>query len=390
MLSFIALSVDVGYMYAVKTRLQAAADAGACAGAIALADGDMDAEAIAAAIQFTEENRAYDSEFSLQAEDVELGVWDEATATFTAVPADDEGNPNAVRVYCRRTSARGNEVGLFFAKIMGNDYADITATATARFINTKCGIIVGLSGVTLAGGTYADSYQSDDGPYFPGTALQNGNVCSNGDIMIAQTAYIDGDAHPGAEGSFLDYSTGDASGSTTQLTTELSYPDPDMSEAAASNNNANIPLSDNGVNPYNAFGQLVLGGVDHVDLPPGTYYFTQISLTGGATIGVSGETLIFVDGNVIMSGASILNDTAIPQNLQIYCSGTSFTMSGTAAFYGVVYAPRATVGRSGTTDFYGSIIANQLTSSGYGGIHADDSLEVDMLDVGVKRTALVE
>lgn len=387
-LAFAALSVDVGYMHTVKARMQAAADSAAFAGAIALADGDENV--VDEVITFAHYNRAYADEFTMLESDVVLGVWDDDSATFTPISEENDAEPNAVRASCHRTADRGNPAGLFFARVLGNDYCDIVATATARYDTTKCGIIVGLSYVSVSGTNVVDSYESDDGPYFPGDAASNGNVCSNGNIVVAQYAAIKGDAHPGPTGTVMDSSTIGVSGDTSPLTEPLDYPVADSSEAQATNDNGSIPNTSQGINPVNALGQLNILGPYHLELPPGTYYFTRVFLASGATIGVSGETIMYVDGDVYLTGGSVVNNTMIPQNLQLYVNGTTVGLSGFSEFYGVVYAPRSRVMRSGTTHFYGSIIANQLMFSGGGGLHADDSLDLEILDKGIKRTSLVD
>lgn len=388
MLVFIALSVDVGYMYSVKARLQNAADAAACAAAIATPDGASAARA--AAIEFAHKNRAYADEFTVGNADVDFGTWDEDTATFTKVTGLNEDGASVVRVTCRRTQADGNQVPLFFGAILGPSYADIVATATARYKTSKCGQIIGLNGVTITGGSYVDSYNSDEGPYFPGNGAQQGHVCSNMNISLSVAGAIYGDAHPGPTGQVFDYSTIGVSGNTQPLTEPLSYPPVDPGDAATNNNNANIPMSDLGVNPFTAYGDFMLSGVDHVDLPPGTYYFRMMILSGGATVGVSGKTIIYTTSVASISGASIVNSTQIPSNLELYVMGPSCGISGTSDIYASIYAPTATVARSGDTDFYGSIVANVIVSSGDGGIHADRGLDFEYLDSGVKRAALVD
>jgi len=388
MLVFIALSVDVGYMYSVKARLQNAADAAACAGAIATPDGP--AVARAAAIEFAQQNQLYEGEFTVGNDDVELGYWNEETAEFTKVVGIDEEGASVVRVVVSRTQARGNQVPLFFGALWGPDFSDIVATATARYKTSKCGQIIGLNGVTITGDSYTDSYNSNDGPYFPGDAGQQGHVCSNKNIILSVNAAVNGDAHPGPGYLLYDYSTIGVSGNTENLTEELSYPPVDPSNAAANNNNENIPPSDLGVNPINAFGDFMLVGEDHVELPPGTYYFRMMILSGGATVGVSGKTIIYTTSTASFSGGSIVNSTQMPSNLELYVAGTSCVVSGTADFYGSIYAPTASVSRSGDTDYFGAIVAGTIVSSGAGGIHADRGLDFEFLDSGVQRAALVD
>jgi Flp pilus assembly protein TadG len=388
LLVLIALSADIGYMYSVKARLQNAADAGACAGAVATPEGSEAARA--AAIEFAEKNQLYPGEFTVGNADVELGTWDEATATFTKLEGLNEDGASVVRVVCRRTKAGGNEVPLFFGHLLGSDYTDIVATATARYKTSQCGMIIGLNGVSLSGSSYVDAYRADEGAYVPGSAGLDGHVCSNGDINVSVSAAIYGDAHPGPDHAVTDTSSIGVAGNTQPLKEELSFPAIDPGDAATNNDNDQIPNTPFGVPPITASGDFSLFFPFRIDLPPGTYYFNNFSLTSGSTLGISGKTVIYTTGTFSVSGASIANDTYLPKNLEIYVMGSSVTISGLSNFYGNIYAPSAQVSRSGDADYFGSIVAGEIASSGTGGIHADKSLDFEFFDSGVQRAALVD
>ena len=108
-LGFAALAIDVGYIHNAKIDLQTATDASALAGASGLAHIN-----------------------NLDGGDIEIG--------YLADPDDptqplDRSNPllyNAVRVTARRTgNSPGGPVELFFARAMGIDSSELTATATS-------------------------------------------------------------------------------------------------------------------------------------------------------------------------------------------------------------------------------------------------------------------
>jgi hypothetical protein len=63
----------------------------------------------------------------LQNADVDIGVWDPATRTFTdgAMPAD------AVRVQVRMDDTNSNPLQLFFASALGSSEAGVVALAVA-------------------------------------------------------------------------------------------------------------------------------------------------------------------------------------------------------------------------------------------------------------------
>ncbi len=118
-----ALTIDVGYLYNVRTELQTAADAAALAGVSQLPD---EAATRTVAQHFASLNHSGQG-IVLAPGDVALGNWDTAQAAFTAggIPV------NAVRVVVRRSEANGNPVELFFARVFGRSQTNLSAEAVA-------------------------------------------------------------------------------------------------------------------------------------------------------------------------------------------------------------------------------------------------------------------
>ena len=158
-LGFAALAIDMGYLHNAKIDLQTAVDASALAGASGLAHinnlyvGGTSEEAIVQAhhyaMEFAGANKVAGDGVTLAPNpnnldggDVEIG--------YLADPDDPQqplvrSNPlqyNAVRVTARRTKGSpGGPIGLFFARALGFDSSELTATATAvldsRFVTYK-------------------------------------------------------------------------------------------------------------------------------------------------------------------------------------------------------------------------------------------------------------
>jgi hypothetical protein len=163
----------------------------------------------------------------------------------------------------------------------------------------------------------------------------------------------------------------------------------DPGTALTTNDNASIPITDKGVNAIDSSGQFVLAasngkGEEGVDLPPGTYYFKGISISGNSTARISGPTTIYVDGPVNLTGGNIVNSTQIPANLKILIlSSDLVNLSANALLHAAIYAPNATVGyyafsgNGNTADpagIKGMVIANMIEMSASGGIRADLAL----------------
>lgn len=131
LLAMVALAVDMGYIYLVRSELQSAADAAALAGASGLDQGA--AEARRRAIEYAAKNLAAGSAVSLQDVDIDTGAWDPLTRTFAALDAAAPNSVRAVRVTARRNGERGCPVGLFFGGIVGVPSVDISTSAIAVY-----------------------------------------------------------------------------------------------------------------------------------------------------------------------------------------------------------------------------------------------------------------
>jgi len=129
MLGMVAFALDTGYIVAVKTQLQAAADAGALAGVTGLPEGDS--KALSLAQTYAQSNFASGRAVEIvPGEDLQLGYWNAETRQFQTLSAA-QPTANALRVTSRLSTARGNQANLFFARALGRNNVDLQATAVA-------------------------------------------------------------------------------------------------------------------------------------------------------------------------------------------------------------------------------------------------------------------
>lgn len=375
MLGLIALSVDVGYMLSARTELQSAADAAALAGAAVMRDGTTAARAECA--KYANENYAAGRKVTLDtSQDIEFGLWDSDTRTFTVLSPSSESQANSLRVTCRLAASRGTAAPLFFGRVWGKSSADISASATARGKYAPCGAFTGLDSAVIKSSSRTDSFDSSDGAYSASSAGNMGHVCSNGKITVAGSAIVRGDAHPGVGQSVQMGGSASVTGSTDPLTKAISAPAVDFGDSATNNDNNKIVPSSSGRNAINSQGEFSLGSNENLTLKPGTYYFTKFTMGGGSTITVTGPTTIFCSGDMSCGGASFVNTTQLAQNLQIYSTGANCDFGGGTDFYGVIYAPTAKLNYGGNADFFGMLMGKQITMSGNGGLHYDQGLGV--------------
>lgn len=159
LIGFLALAIDVGYLYATKNELQNAADAAALAGAGKLGEiysdpdvdfstyvcTDEDKTAIRASamdVVGTGKNSAGGGNISIRVEDIFIDNLAGVEGTFPdyRFNTNDDNQPDAVRVIVRRDSTLNGRISTFFAKIFNIYSLPVTADATAA-----------LTGLSIAG-----------------------------------------------------------------------------------------------------------------------------------------------------------------------------------------------------------------------------------------------
>jgi hypothetical protein len=139
MLGLVAFSVDMGYIMLVKTELQVAADSAALAAGAKLSASRAQLEATAT--NYAGMHQAGGHAVELKSSDIEYGIWDQDSRTFE--PTAKVGN--ALRVTARQDNSTGNN-NLFFARVLGQDKYNITASAIALGNPRDICFVVDLSG----------------------------------------------------------------------------------------------------------------------------------------------------------------------------------------------------------------------------------------------------
>jgi Flp pilus assembly protein TadG len=395
LMAVVALAVDIGYIAHAHTELQRTADAVALAAATKLPN---QANAIDAGIATATANNTSIAT-SLNSGDFVFGWWSRKYGTFTT-PAPSNRPTNAVQVTVSRTAERGNPINLFFGRVINRDSTDITVKAIGYMDRSFCGALVGIDWVKVDGTPGSDSYDSVEGPYDSSTANPRGSVCSDGDVTVSGGAVVSGDATAGNDpvNDVVTLNGGAiVEGTIGNRIKPLDMPPVDASPYATNNNNAALPLvlrsTEQGnvwKSPVDRQGDFVLNAGDTVNMPPGNYYFRNMTINAGATLMITGNTNIFVTGNYTLAGgAYIVNTTMLASNLEFYMTGGSANITSDTTFYGVVYAPNTDVTVNASGDFYGAIVGKTLSVSGGGLGHYDESLDLEMVDPPT-RTTLVD
>jgi hypothetical protein len=228
------------------------------------------------------------------------------------------------------------------------------------------------STIKLGGNSVVDTFDSSVGPYDPAAAGSDAGVFANGDITLGGTSLINGDATSGGTVS---------SGHTTGTVTQNAPAETQPILACPASYTASLP-SGSGITYNPANGQLKLSSGANLVLgtPPASYYFSEISMSGNATITVNtgGNHLdIYISGKVDMSSGGIVNTAALPTSLTLSACGggtADWKVSGSGSAYYALYAPNRDVTLTGITDLYGAIVAGSFTNTGGSAVHYDEAL----------------
>lgn len=145
-----ALAVDIGMLYVAKSELQASSDAAALAGAWGLLDEErlkaspgmnyVVAEARDSAAEFAFKNavRQVNPVLDLNSEnaldgDIVFGRIEDPTNSSSPFAVAPYASANAVQITVHRDEVRNGPVGLFFARVFGQNFASLKGQATAAF-----------------------------------------------------------------------------------------------------------------------------------------------------------------------------------------------------------------------------------------------------------------
>ena len=236
--------------------------------------------------------------------------------------------------------------------------------------------VFGRQKVTIGNGTVtlkADSYTSTDGSYGGTNVKAHANVGTNSKdlnaVEILPQGEVHGDVIVGAGAttpSACVNNKGTITGAIMAADTPVLLPSITSIPAGAVN-----------------LGDVYLDGSTVMTLSAGTYYMTDLDILGSAQIVCNGKVVIYLDQtsdtgspDVRIGGNGVVNTSAIPSNLVIYCRDdvTNVSFSGASTFYGAIYAPQAAIIlNSGAV--YGSVIGRTVTMNGATAhVHYDEAI----------------
>ena len=352
LLGFCSFAVDLGRVQTAKTELRRAADAAARAGAANIPLGTTAVQN--AAIAIAAQNKCDDSPVVITASNVQVGIWNTTTSTFsTSGTANNTNTYNAVQITCLRTAANGNPIPLLFGQILGANTCNVDATSVAALISTTAPITqyVSAHGNPWLAGEPAgklgsvpdDAYMSKDHPWQYDIAnpakVDTASKTYTDSSKVETSDYSSGEpyaspvAYTVSPGSVIQISVPTSgSGSTATNSGYLDNTGNGISTTADGNDNGSVGIySDDAANTNLAQGTPTTSGSEHgisnIETPLNSLtgvFLDQASSTAGAD-NTSGET---VPTGLDFSSQTARDYTTLePQLNQSFYVGTGQTSS---------------------------------------------------------------
>lgn len=209
MIALLALTVDLGYVFMLRTQVQSVVDVSAMAGAGALGDGQTAAQE--AALDFAQRNLVGQQQLEAEELTIELGSWDETTRQFS--PGGD--SPDACRVLGQAGSR-----ALFFGKALALDSTSVSARAVAVHQPRDIMVVLDYSAsmnddselrhISALGRAAVEAnllqiYQELGSPTFGNMQWQPVYISSSSTSRVMRQLGLDRVAYPYPSGTWSDY-----------------------------------------------------------------------------------------------------------------------------------------------------------------------------------------
>jgi len=232
----------------------------------------------------------------------------------------------------------------------------------------------GKSLVDIRNSFVTDSYNSDSGTYADTRLVEGGDVGSNGDVIVANGAFIGGDVASSLLGGTDVNAGATVTGTVTDTAPEQEIPDIPQSEFdwAATVNDAGT-----GITPASDYdpvsGVLLSSGT--VTLTSGVYYFSDITLKNSASLQLApgAEVTIYVTGDIELKNSSEMNATGDASDLIIYSQG-DFILKNSGDIAAVFYSTTGTADLRNSGEFSGAIVADVIIAHNSANFHYDRTL----------------
>ncbi len=253
--------------------------------------------------------------------------------------------------------------------------------------------LFGDQGVDMSGEMRTDSYDSRLGPYDNVVGSPTYNAGHEGDIGTNNTSFggldlngsgllIDGQLFTGPDvadpQSLVDGYNGNL------ITGGTDPPTNTQDVGALASTMPMVPVSvppgvtcaDNTVKAKQQVTLSATGG----PLGNGTYCYHNLNIEGGATFTADGPVTIYLTGALQAVGETTVGVVSHPSRMLFYITSGGIatiagTVGGSSRFYGVIYAPDATIAIGGEAQMFGAVVAQDIYVAGDAQVHYDVALK---------------
>ena len=233
--------------------------------------------------------------------------------------------------------------------------------------------------INLAGNTIIDSYDSEVAAYVPATADSNATLWANGNLTLKQVN-VKGDI--GAAGT-ITYENGvTVTGEASPGADPVPEMDIQTCPAGGFTPAAQVPAGA-GISYNQGTGVLHVSSGATLNLTAAKYYFSSVTLRGGATVVVNPpagvRTEVVISNLLDASGGGVVNLSNAPTRLGISSCGSpatpaTWTITGGSGSSFSVYAPNHPVTMTGGGALYGAVVGASFSATGGAVLHYDEAL----------------
>lgn len=244
-----------------------------------------------------------------------------------------------------------------------------------------------------------DSYNSDDGSYGGANVLHNGSVAAQASsISLHDDVVVYGDIHKLEKTNVKILHNSSYTGEIIVFE-ELTQEEEEVPDSLAL-----VPSA----------GPVSMSGSDSITLSTGSYAYSKLDLDTDAEIIINGDVKIRIDNSLNMNdnskikvngnltiytenGLSLDDNSYIksivadeyekPANVVVFGPGNSASsdFSGNSEFYGVMYAPGATISFNDNAQLFGAVASRVINFSQNSQLHYDELLGTEGVGSNYER-----
>jgi hypothetical protein len=107
------------------------------------------------------------------------------------------------------------------------------------------------------------------------------------------------------------------------------------------------------------------------------YCYTNVTLSGGATLSASSDVIVYVTGNLVTKGNATLGNSTRPSHLAVVMTSDNELRleTGSSKIYSAIYGPDVEVTIGGTAELFGALIVEEVEIPGSAVFHYDEDLK---------------